>query len=276
MPEINRLFYFSCCDKFLMFWTWEHLWCLPNKTLVRDSCQPMREDEKDKKKEKKWGGKRDDITGGLMCVSWVEVLTSSVTGRGRVSAPYVGHIKYTCSYHRIQPTNQEAQNCLSLPVPSWLQKEKKKKKKKRSSSVRWQNEQLYLMQQFDELQMSLGNGILCSCVHFFAKKQGKSHSANKFCDSKQLGSVNYYWCSENSAMWFIYFPIFLLCSLTSNDSFLLLRIKNYGFKHHDAQMFKVNRSARGNNCQTYIQRSTVNLCMSHCVPFTIFNYTTML
>lgn len=57
------------------------------------------------------GGTRersDDITGGLTCVR-VEVLTSTVTGRGRTSVPYVGHIKNTCSYHEfIQLSDQPA------------------------------------------------------------------------------------------------------------------------------------------------------------------------
>lgn len=38
------------------------------------------------------GGGGDDITGSLTCMR-VEVLTSTVTGRGRASIPYVGHIK---------------------------------------------------------------------------------------------------------------------------------------------------------------------------------------
>lgn len=57
---------------------------------------------------KRWGGgvrkRSDDITGGLACVR-VEVLTSTVTGRGRTSSPYVGHIKNTCELPQIQPTN---------------------------------------------------------------------------------------------------------------------------------------------------------------------------
>lgn len=45
--------------------------------------------------------RRDDITGGLMCTK-AEVPTSAVTGRGRASIPYVGHISH------MQLTNQAA------------------------------------------------------------------------------------------------------------------------------------------------------------------------
>lgn len=62
--------------------------------------------------EKEWIQKgeprerHDDITGGLTCMR-VEVLTSTVTGRGRTSIPYVGHIKNTCSCNKsIQLTEQ--------------------------------------------------------------------------------------------------------------------------------------------------------------------------
>lgn len=49
----------------------------------------------------------DDITGGLTCVR-VQVHTSSVTGRGRASILYVGHIKNTCSYQKFsQLTKQQ-------------------------------------------------------------------------------------------------------------------------------------------------------------------------
>lgn len=47
-------------------------------------------------------GMSDDITGGLMCTK-AEVPTSAVTGRGRASVAYVGHIRH------MQLTNQPAQ-----------------------------------------------------------------------------------------------------------------------------------------------------------------------
>lgn len=69
----------------------------------------------------------DDITGGLMCVR-VEVLTSTVTGRGRTSVPYVGHIKNQCGFRKFsQLTNQPAKqrwshNCEWAASSPWLWK----------------------------------------------------------------------------------------------------------------------------------------------------------
>lgn len=54
------------------------------------------------------GGRSYDITGGLTPVR-MEALTSTVTGRGRASTPYVGHIKNPCRYKFSQLTNQAAE-----------------------------------------------------------------------------------------------------------------------------------------------------------------------
>lgn len=91
---------------------------------------PMR--EREKRDEKIWlhGKRSDDITGSLMCVR-VEVLTSTVTGRGRASIPYVGHIKNTCSDHKFsQLTDHPAKqhwnhNCKCSSSTPWQWKSKR-------------------------------------------------------------------------------------------------------------------------------------------------------